>query len=72
MATTTLDINGPGVAVQSYQDKVQQLTDIIVTWLAFVESPYAFWATSLTPRMQFRTLSCQPSHTWTSSGDKRR
>src|SRR6266852_2404936 len=34
------------------------------TWLAFVASPCAFWATSLTPRMQFRTLSCQPSHTW--------
>jgi hypothetical protein len=73
MATTALDINGPGVAVQSYQDKVQQLTDIIVRHVArFRRIGPAFWATSLTPRMQFRTLSGQPSHTWISSEDKRR
>jgi RNA polymerase sigma-70 factor, ECF subfamily len=30
MATIGLDINGRGVAVQSYQDKVQELTDVIV------------------------------------------
>lgn len=30
MATTALDLNGPQVVVQSYQDKVQQLTDVIV------------------------------------------
>jgi RNA polymerase sigma-70 factor, ECF subfamily len=34
MATTALDIHGHGVAVQSYQDKVQQLTDVIVRHLA--------------------------------------
>jgi RNA polymerase sigma factor (sigma-70 family) len=34
MATTALDITGPGVAVQCYQDKVQQLTDIMVGHLA--------------------------------------
>ncbi len=34
MATIALDINGQGVAVQSYQDKVQQLTDVIVRHLA--------------------------------------
>jgi RNA polymerase sigma-70 factor, ECF subfamily len=34
MATSALDINGPGVAVQSYQGKVQQLTDITVRHLA--------------------------------------
>ena len=30
MATIALDINGPGVEVQSYQGKVQELTDVIV------------------------------------------
>src|SRR5260370_21705861 len=34
MATTALDIRGQGVAVQSFQDKVQQLTDVIVRHLA--------------------------------------
>ncbi len=34
MATIALDINGQRVAVQSYQDKVQQLTDVIVRHLA--------------------------------------
>jgi RNA polymerase sigma-70 factor, ECF subfamily len=34
MATITLDIHGQGVAVQSYQNKVQQLTDVIVRHLA--------------------------------------
>jgi RNA polymerase sigma-70 factor (ECF subfamily) len=34
MATTVLDIHGQGVAVQSYQHKVQQLTDAIVRHLA--------------------------------------
>ena len=34
MATIALDIHGQGVAVQSYQDKVQQLTDVIVRHLA--------------------------------------
>ena len=34
MATTALDIHGQGVAVQSYQHKVQQLTDVIVRQLA--------------------------------------
>jgi RNA polymerase sigma factor (sigma-70 family) len=34
MATTALDIHGQGVAVQSYQNKVQQLTDVIVRQLA--------------------------------------
>ena len=34
MATIALDINGRGVAVQSYQDKVQQLTDVIGRHLA--------------------------------------
>jgi RNA polymerase sigma factor (sigma-70 family) len=34
MATIGLDMNGQGVAVQSYQDKVQQLTDVIVRYLA--------------------------------------
>ena len=34
MATTALDIHGQGVAVQSYQDKVQQLDDVIVRHLA--------------------------------------
>ena len=33
MATTTLDIHGQGVAVQSRQDKVQLLTDLIVSHL---------------------------------------
>src|SRR6201987_3087234 len=33
-------------------------------WLVFVASPCVFSATLLTPRMQFRTLSCQPSPTW--------
>ena len=30
MATIALDINGPGVEVQSFQGKVQELTDLIV------------------------------------------
>jgi RNA polymerase sigma-70 factor (ECF subfamily) len=34
MATIALDIHGQGVAVQSYQNKVQQLTDVIVRHLA--------------------------------------
>jgi RNA polymerase sigma-70 factor (ECF subfamily) len=34
MATIALDIHGQGVAVQSYQNKVQQLTDAIVRHLA--------------------------------------
>ncbi len=34
MPTIALDINGRGVAVQSYQDKVQQLTDVIGRHLA--------------------------------------
>jgi len=34
MATTALDIHGQGVAVQSYQDKVQRLTDVIGRHLA--------------------------------------
>jgi len=34
MATTALDIHGQGVAVLSYQHKVQQLTDVIVRHLA--------------------------------------
>ncbi len=34
MATTVLDIHGQGVAVQSYQNKVQQLTDVIIRHLA--------------------------------------
>ncbi len=34
MATIALDIHGQGVAVQSYQDKVQQLADVIVRHLA--------------------------------------
>jgi RNA polymerase sigma-70 factor (ECF subfamily) len=34
MTTTALDIHGQGVVVQSYQDKVQQLTDAIVRHLA--------------------------------------
>jgi RNA polymerase sigma-70 factor (ECF subfamily) len=34
MATTALDIHGQGVAVQPYQDKVQQLTDVVVRHLA--------------------------------------
>src|SRR5260370_24838205 len=34
MATIALDIHGQGVAVQSYQHKVQQLTDVIVRHLA--------------------------------------
>ena len=34
MATIALDINGQGVQVQSYQGKVQQLTDVIVRRLA--------------------------------------
>ena len=74
MATTAPDIHGQGVADQSYQDKVQRLTDVIGRHLARFRrvSPCAFWATSLTPRMRFRTLSCQPSHTWISSEDKRR
>src|SRR5258707_14504572 len=62
MATIALDIHGQGVAVQSYKHKG---TLSSATWLAFVVSPCAFWATSLTPRMRFRTLSWQPSHTWT-------
>ena len=33
MAATALDIHGQGVAEQSYQDKVQQLTDVIVSHL---------------------------------------
>ena len=33
MAATALDIHGEEVAVQSYQDKVQQLTDVIVSHL---------------------------------------
>ena len=36
MATTAVDIHGQGIALQSYQDKVQELTDVIVRhWLAF-------------------------------------
>ncbi len=34
MATIALDIHGQGVAVQSYQNKVQQLADVIVRHLA--------------------------------------
>jgi RNA polymerase sigma-70 factor, ECF subfamily len=34
MATTAPDIHGQGVAVQSYQDKVQRLTDVIGRHLA--------------------------------------
>ncbi len=34
MATIALDIHGQGVAVQSYQHKVQLLTDVIVSHLA--------------------------------------
>jgi RNA polymerase sigma-70 factor, ECF subfamily len=33
MATIALDIHGHGVAIQSYEDKVQQLTDVIVRHL---------------------------------------
>jgi hypothetical protein len=73
MATTALDIHGQGVAVQSYQDKVQRLTDVIGRHLArFRRIALRLLGTSLTPRMRFRTLSCQPSHTWISSEDKRR
>ena len=34
MATTALDIHGQGVAAQSRQNKVQQLTDVTVSHLA--------------------------------------
>jgi Sigma-70 region 2 len=63
MATTAVGIHGQGIALQSYQDKVQELTDVIVTtWFAFVVSPCAFWATSLTPRMRFRTFLSAFTH----------
>jgi hypothetical protein len=29
MATTSIDIHGQGIALQSYQDKVQELTDVV-------------------------------------------
>jgi hypothetical protein len=34
MATIALDIRGPGSAVQSFQGRVQQLTDVVVRHLA--------------------------------------
>jgi hypothetical protein len=70
MATTAVDIHGQGIALQSYQDKVQELTDVIVRHLARLgRIALRLLATSLTPRMRFRTLSCQPSHTRISSED---
>jgi DNA-directed RNA polymerase specialized sigma24 family protein len=35
VATIALDIHGQGVAVQSHQNKVQQLTDVIVRLARF-------------------------------------
>ena len=73
MATIALDIHAPGFAVQSYQDRVQQLTDVIVRHLAhFRRIALRLLGNIADAEDQFRTLSCLPSHTWISSEDKRR
>lgn len=63
MTKITIDINGPGVAVQSYQSKVQELTDVIVPHSGrFHRIALRLLGNNANADDASRTLSCQPSH----------
>jgi DNA-directed RNA polymerase specialized sigma24 family protein len=72
MATMALDIHGQGVAVQSYQDKVQQLTEAIVRHLARFRQIARRLLGNIAAAEDAVQDAFLSSHTWISSEDKRR